>query len=45
MGRYEYTTTSGGVYELMVLRSGIYQSIGNGGNGGERVNSNVHGNQ
>ena len=29
----------------MVFRSGIYQSIGNGGNGGRRGNSNGHGNQ
>ena len=34
VGRGKYPTTSGGAYELMVSRSGRYQSIGNGGNGG-----------
>ena len=43
--RDEYPTTSGGDYEFMVLRSGRYQSIGNGGNGGGRGNSYVRGNQ
>ena len=45
VGRDKYPTTSEGAYELMVCRSGIYQSIGNCGKGGERENSNSCGNQ
>ena len=45
VGRYEYPNISEGAYELMVSRSGRYQSIGNGGNGEERGNSNGRVNQ
>ena len=45
VGKDNYPTTSRGAYELMVRRSEVYQSIGNGGNGGGRGNSNVCGNQ
>ena len=38
VGMYKYLTNSGGYYELIVFRSGRYHSIGNGGNGGGRVN-------
>ena len=44
-GRGKYQNTSGGDYELMVHRSGIYQPIDNGGNGGGRGHSNGRGNQ
>ena len=40
VGRYEYPNISGVSYELMVISSGRYQSIGNGGNGEGRGNSN-----
>ena len=45
LGRDKYPTTSRGAYELMVHRPVIYQSIGNGDNGGVRRNSNGNGNQ
>ena len=45
MVRDKYSTTYGGFYELMVCRSDRYQSIGNGGNGVGRGNSNGLGNQ
>ena len=45
VGRGKYTNNSGGAYELMIRRSGRYQSIVNDGNGGGSVNSNGRGNQ
>ena len=45
VGRNKYTNTSGGAYDLMVHRLGIYQSIGNFGKRGGRGNSNGCGNQ
>ena len=45
VGRGKYLTTSEGDYELMVCRSGRYYSIGNGGNGVGKGNSNGCGNQ
>ena len=45
VGRGKYPTNSGGSYKMMVRRSGRYQSIGNGGNGGGRGNSYGRGNQ
>ena len=39
-GRDKYSPTSGVAYKLMVHRSGRYQSIVDGGNGGGRRNSN-----
>ena len=45
VGRDKYLTTSGGAYELIFLRSGRYQSIGNSGNVGGRGNSNGRVNQ
>ena len=38
VGREKYPTTFGVSYELMVRRSGRYQSIENSGNVGGRVN-------
>ena len=45
MGWEKYPTNSGGDYELMVCRSGRYQSILNGGNGGGKGNPNGRVNQ
>ena len=45
MGRGKYPNNSVEAYELIVNRSGIYQSNGIGDSGGGRENSNGRGNQ